>query len=181
MKHRLSLAAVSAVALFTAGAIAQTAPQPSPAPRNPAPMNSPVTAIAPGEFLSTKLVGAAVYVPKAGSTTIVRTSPNTTTTTGAPAVEIVRFQPVTKADWTRMKDQHETIGEIENLVIGADGQVKHVIVGVGGFLGMGEKWVAMDLSQLQLMRDEDGTLYVTTARTRDELKAMPSFKTDRAS
>jgi hypothetical protein len=37
--------------------------------------------------------------------------------------------------------QDETVGEIESVYISADGKVDSVILGVGGFLGMGERHV----------------------------------------
>ncbi|MBV9077046.1 MAG: PRC-barrel domain-containing protein, partial [Methylobacteriaceae bacterium] len=39
--------------------------------------------------------------------------------------------------------EHRTIGRIEDLVVGRDGKVAAVVLGVGGFLGAGEKQVAV--------------------------------------
>lgn len=59
---------------------------------------------------------------------------------------------------TRITDGGETewddIGEINEIVLTRDGQVQSLVVGVGGFLGMGEKDVAIDMSQLRFVLEE---------------------------
>jgi len=65
----------------------------------------------------------------------------------------------------------ETIGEVDNVVIDADGQVRHVIVGVGGFLGMGEKNVALPWDQIVMAADGES---VTVPYTKDQLEGLPS-------
>ncbi len=64
----------------------------------------------------------------------------------------------------------ETIGEIDNVVIDANGKVRHVIVGVGGFLGIGEKDVAVAWSDLAIAADHAS---VTVPYTREQLTALP--------
>lgn len=49
----------------------------------------------------------------------------------------------------------DDIGEINELVVSQDGKIAAVIVGVGGFLGLGEKDVALDMSQISMMRETD--------------------------
>ena len=48
-----------------------------------------------------------------------------------------------------------------------------VIVDVGGFLGIGAKPVALDVSRLNLMRDESGNVHATSPMTNDQLKDLP--------
>ena len=47
------------------------------------------------------------------------------------------------------------------------------VLDVGGFLGIGAKTVAIDLSRLSFMRDEAGEPHATTMMTKDELKELP--------
>ena len=74
-------------------------------------------------------------------------------------------------------------------VYGADdhkvGKVDHVhragagsqaIIDVGGFLGIGAKPVAVPLTDLQFMRDEDGDVHAVTTWTKDQLKDMPEHR-----
>ena len=65
----------------------------------------------------------------------------------------------------------ETIGSVSH-VHGA-GAGAQVIVDVGGFLGIGARPVALQISQLDFMRDEDWDVHATTALTKDQVKALP--------
>jgi hypothetical protein len=67
----------------------------------------------------------------------------------------------------------ETVGEIKAVQIGPSGEVRKVIVGVGGFLGMGERDVAVAWSDLQVM---DGGNIITTTMTKEQLKALPEYR-----
>ncbi len=51
-----------------------------------------------------------------------------------------------------------------------------VVVDVGGFLGIGAKPVALPVSSLNFMRDENGKVHATTAMTKDQLKSLPEHK-----
>lgn len=66
-----------------------------------------------------------------------------------------------------------------------DGKVDHVhgagasstaIIDVGGFLGIGAKPVAVLLSDLDFVRDEDGDVHAVTSWTEDQLKNMPEHR-----
>jgi sporulation protein YlmC with PRC-barrel domain len=67
----------------------------------------------------------------------------------------------------------ETIGEIESVIIDETGKVAAVIVGVGGFLGMGEREVAVDWNDLQIRKNSDD---VQTGMTKADLKGLPAYK-----
>lgn len=54
------------------------------------------------------------------------------------------------------------------------------IVGVGGFLGAGEKDVAVSFSAIEAEKKNDKT-YLTLDTTKDALKNAPGFKYDRQS
>lgn len=71
----------------------------------------------------------------------------------------------------------EWIGEVSELLLTDDGKVKSAVVDVGGFLGLGEKPVELDLSQIDILRAEDGSgLRVYISKTEEELKAMPDYE-----
>ena len=53
------------------------------------------------------------------------------------------------------------------------GPSAQVIVDVGGFLGIGAKPVAIPISGLNFMRDDDGVVHAMTAWTKDQLKDLP--------
>ncbi|MCD1586200.1 PRC-barrel domain-containing protein [Halomonas sp. IOP_14] len=76
-------------------------------------------------------------------------------------------------------EDDEDIGTITDLVIGEDGQINAVVVGVGGFLGMGEKNVAIEWDSLELTKDEDGDDYVITVNaSEDALEATEEYNRD---
>jgi len=70
----------------------------------------------------------------------------------------------------------ETIGEINDILLSEDGSVKAALVGVGGFLGLGQKNVAIDLSELNIKRDDGNNVAVTVAMSAESLEAMPAYK-----
>jgi sporulation protein YlmC with PRC-barrel domain len=72
------------------------------------------------------------------------------------------------------------IGDIDDTLVGTnDGKISALVIGVGGFLGIGEKHVLVPFSAVQgSMKDNKWTLVMNA--TKDELKAAPGFKYDRA-
>jgi hypothetical protein len=68
--------------------------------------------------------------------------------------------------------QDETVGEIESVYINADGKVDSVILGVGGFLGVGERHVRVAWKDLRI--SDNGNKVVINA-TKDQLKAMAPY------
>lgn len=53
------------------------------------------------------------------------------------------------------------------------GEDARAVVDVGGFLGIGSKPVLVSLRELNMMRDETGSVHGTTSWTKDQLKALP--------
>jgi hypothetical protein len=69
------------------------------------------------------------------------------------------------------------IGSVSDIILKRDGSgVDGIVIGVGGFLGLGEKWVAVKLDKVR-MTDENGSLKFVLNATKEDLKAAPAFKT----
>ncbi len=69
----------------------------------------------------------------------------------------------------------EDLGEISELVLDANGAPAQVIVDVGGFLGIGEKPVAIEMTALQLMQATEGeTLRAYVSMTQEQLEGLPA-------
>ena len=66
-----------------------------------------------------------------------------------------------------------TVGDINSVMTDKDGNVRYVVVGVGGFLGIGEKEVALPWKDLAI--SENGEK-VTANVTKEQLKAMPEHR-----
>jgi sporulation protein YlmC with PRC-barrel domain len=72
-------------------------------------------------------------------------------------------------------DDAEEIGKVNDLVITADGDINAVIIGVGGFLGIGEKNVAVDYASLDYVVAADNTWRWVLGTTREALESAPEF------
>jgi hypothetical protein len=73
---------------------------------------------------------------------------------------------------------NETIGDVNEIILGKDGKVAAIIIGVGGFLGMGEREVAVSFESLRMNRDSNGNLVVSVNATKDVLAAAPAWRWD---
>lgn len=72
------------------------------------------------------------------------------------------------------------VGSISDLILSKDGKgVQGFVIGVGGFLGIGEKSVALQMDKLKIGQNADGSVLLTMDVSRDELSNAPSFKTKR--
>jgi len=69
------------------------------------------------------------------------------------------------------------LGNINDLVLDANGNIAAIVIGVGGFLGLGEKQVAVDYSALQWVVAADNTERFVIETTVDQLTAAPDFVT----
>lgn len=70
----------------------------------------------------------------------------------------------------------ESIGSISDLLLDKDGKVIAAVVGVGGFLGIGKKNVAVPFESLTLSRNPDGNEQATVKLAKTELEKAPDFK-----
>jgi sporulation protein YlmC with PRC-barrel domain len=66
----------------------------------------------------------------------------------------------------------QKIGTVDELVLNPDGKVADIVIGVGGFLGAGEKRVAVPMAELKRGKDDHFVL----AATKDSLKQMANFE-----
>ncbi len=69
----------------------------------------------------------------------------------------------------------ENIGSVNDLVVGPNGNVTGAVIGVGGFLGIGEKNVAISYDDMRL-ESEDDEVVVRLAATKAELEAAPDYR-----
>ncbi len=89
----------------------------------------------------------------------------------------------TVTDWYKQNvydPNQQKIGEIMDVLVNPSGQIDAAIVGVGGFLGAGEKDVAVSFNAIKTAKKNDKT-YLTLDTTKDALKNAPGFKYDRQS
>jgi sporulation protein YlmC with PRC-barrel domain len=74
------------------------------------------------------------------------------------------------------KDKN-TVGKIDDVLIDKSGKISALIVGVGGFLGMGEKDVSLPFAAVKAEK-KDNKWYLTVDETKDSLKSAAGYKYD---
>ncbi|TCU19021.1 PRC-barrel domain-containing protein [Rhizobium sullae] len=173
---RKLLTTVAAGALFATAfapaAFSQTAPQPATpdatqtAPADPAapkmpnataPAGSEAQAPAPAPTTDTAQAGAGGYLTEQGPDQISANS---------------------YIGQSVYNGQNESIGSVNDLIMKKDGGLVAAVIGVGGFIGIGEKNVAVPMDKITVAQNtQDGSLKLTTSETVDSLKAAPEFKT----
>jgi sporulation protein YlmC with PRC-barrel domain len=139
-------------------AMAQSTPQSTTphttAPVPPHPPVSPMTTPAP----------SATAPMTRGTTT--RTAPaNGIATAGGDRASKIIGASVTN-------EKKETVGTVDDLIINADEKVPSAVLSVGGFLGIGTKYVEVPFDQLTI----SGQGVMMAGATKESLKALPEFK-----
>jgi hypothetical protein len=72
------------------------------------------------------------------------------------------------------------VGSISDLILSKDGKsVDGFVIGVGGFLGIGEKSVALKMDRLKMTSGPEGAMQLAMDVTKEELTNAPSFKSKR--
>lgn len=72
--------------------------------------------------------------------------------------------------------QNETVGEIKDLIL-SQGQLTGYVISVGGFLGMGERYVIVRPSAVKVAYNENDKKWTAMMdATKDQLKGAPEFK-----
>jgi sporulation protein YlmC with PRC-barrel domain len=126
--------------------------------------------------LTAAAVVMALALPAWAQDAATTTSPATTTTpaTSAPATSSwysgKRAQEIVGQDLYGADG--EEIGSINNVLLSSDGTQAAALVGVGGFLGIGEREVAIPLDEVSMDADDR----LTTTLTRDAIGELAPFE-----
>ncbi|MCX8280401.1 PRC-barrel domain-containing protein [Phyllobacterium sp. 0TCS1.6C] len=151
------IASTAAVTLMAGTALAQTTPAPAPA-ADPAPA---------------KVETKELFTGGAGAATAADVQPMTKVEEGQLLASGLMGKNVYNGD----SENAESIGEVKDLIVNADGTVKAAVIGVGGFLGVGEKAVALPADQLKISMREDKSNWIVVNTTKEKLKEAPAFET----
>jgi hypothetical protein len=74
-------------------------------------------------------------------------------------------------------NDNKNIGQIKDIALNQHGRAQAYIMSVGGFLGIGEHYVAVSPSEVKVSyNDSDKKWHATMNTTADQLKAAPEFK-----
>lgn len=185
--HKILLALAFSTALVSApGAFAQSV-DPACMMKNADGTESvDMTKCPDGKTVGTAKTGGNAQAPVDGAAAPAPGTADTTASTNAmtPATGIT-IPPEALANATVMSandfigkrvysTNNEDIGEVNDFIISGNGGVQAVVLGVGGFLGIGEKDVAVNINSLKMVPDGDSTRLVVEA-TKDILNAAPQY------
>jgi hypothetical protein len=75
------------------------------------------------------------------------------------------------------EQEWDDIGEVNDVILGRDGQVKAVIIGVGGFIGIGEKDVAVEMSSIKMVNEKDDAddFFLVVNTNKESLTELEAF------
>jgi sporulation protein YlmC with PRC-barrel domain len=169
---RTLLATTALAALLSTGAIAQdAAPAPDPA--------APAATEAPADPAAAPAADAAATATPVESGAVEETDVNEPWDMSAGYVaadtDNLGSRLIGQPVYSSAGDDAEEIGNIDDLVFDENGQIKAVVIGVGGFLGIGEKAVAVDFASLEFTLAADNTERWVLPTTADALTAAPDF------
>ena len=181
-----------AIALATTIASAQTPPTVPPVQTTP-----PTQAVPPGQPLPPPVLvqplPQAVPVqplpqaqtpapmPQAQTVPPVR---STTASDMAP-VQVLATLPANAATITHWYKQavydmgNNKIGDIEDIIVDRDAKIVGLMVGIGGFLGIGEKHVAVPYNMVHVTTRDNNKYHLVMNATKDSLKNAAGYKYDR--
>jgi hypothetical protein len=119
------------------------------------------------------LVGAALLAASLGGPALSQGAPQTVTLMKVdPASLATGYRTSKVVGSTVVNESNETVGAIDDLIVTPGEKVPFAVLSVGGFLGMGTKYVVVPFSSLQV---KDKKMLLPGA-TKDSLKALPEFK-----
>jgi sporulation protein YlmC with PRC-barrel domain len=121
------------------------------------------TAAAPA--IAPDTAAGAPPAPDGATTTVGNTEIN-------PATAVLASQFMGQSVYTAA---NENVGEINDLIMNKDLDTIVAVVGVGGFLGIGQKNVAIPIDDITVVKDTDNTMRLTINETKEHLEALPDF------
>ena len=99
----------------------------------------------------------------------------------APSVTVIGTRQGTSILGRQVRSKaDERIGRIVDVIVDRAGQVRAAVIDFGGFLGVGNRKIAVDWDALNFAGDHDNGDVVTLGLTRDQIKAAPEYKDRRA-
>ena len=102
-----------------------------------------------------------------------------------PSASVLSSLPADAATITHWYKQavydlgNNKIGDIEDVLLDRDSKVVALVIGVGGFLGIGEKHVAVPQNMVRATTKDNNKWHLVMNSTKDSLKSAPGFKYDR--
>jgi sporulation protein YlmC with PRC-barrel domain len=140
-------------------------------------------------FVTAALLGATVLGSAAYAQS---TQPSPPATTAAPAASATATpsgqKMMLKGNWRASKlmgldvynEANEKLGDINELILDKDGKINAVVIGVGGFLGMGEHDIAVSIDKLKFVEEAVRTSSTAPATTTERRETTTGAATSPA-
>ena len=111
-----------------------------------------------------------------------QTAPSAGQPSNAQVLTSIPAEAMTVTHWYKQNvydPSDSKIGEIMDVLMDKEGKATALIIGVGGFLGAGEKDVAVPFNAVQVTTKNNNKSYLVMNSTKDALKSAKGFKYDR--
>lgn len=112
--------------------------------------------------------------PGVTTTDTVSEAPAATAPVIAPAEGNLASLIIGESVYSGTGDEAQDIGKVNDVVLSPEGKAQSLVIGVGGFLGMGQKNVAFDFDKAT-WAERDGDRWLVVEATKESLEALPDF------
>jgi sporulation protein YlmC with PRC-barrel domain len=170
MKLLLSTSALVVALGFPNVLVAQTA---LAAAQQGMPMQGFLSERGESDLLASDLIGHAVHARRAMAETSGTGGQGAAASTAQNVDGTKNMQRMNRADL----DQFDDIGQINDIVLSNNGQVRAIIIDVGGFLGMGARDVAVTMDQVSFSVDAEdrSKMYIVVNANAEMLQGYPAY------
>lgn len=90
--------------------------------------------------------------------------------------QVLASNLIGKAVYSGQGENANKVGDVNDVLMSSDGKAQAVVIGVGGFLGIGEKDVALEFNRLNWTTEKGNDRRLSIAATKDELQNAPAFR-----
>lgn len=131
-------------------------------------------------------VGAPAFAQNADGMFRTEADPQEIHASNLIGMRIYRAEGAEDEGYEGVQDDWDDIGEVNDIILSRDGNVQSVLVDIGGFLGMGENQVAVDMSALRFVSedattDDESDYFLVLNASRELLEQAPAYQSsDRA-
>ena len=90
--------------------------------------------------------------------------------------QVLATNLIGKSVYSGQGEDAKKVGDINDVLMSSDGKVQAAVIGVGGFLGVGEKDVAVQFDRLHWSVDKDNDKRLSIAASKNDLESAPAFR-----
>ncbi len=90
--------------------------------------------------------------------------------------QVLATNLIGKSVYSGQGEDAKKVGDVNDVLMSSDGKAQAVVIGVGGFLGVGEKDVAVEFDRLHWTVDKDNDKRLSIAATKNDLESAPAFR-----